>query len=121
MIHGVGFSSTAANNTVTFNNGTTGQVTSATATTLTVTHLSGLTGGLLSATVTSNGHSSANTPVATAIPVVTRSTASLGVTATTLIIKGFGFSSTTSSDIVTFGGGETGTLSYDPARIRYAW
>jgi len=44
-IQGVGFDSTAANDTVTFSGGVTGTVTSATATQLTVTNLSGLVGG----------------------------------------------------------------------------
>jgi hypothetical protein len=115
VIIGMGFSLIAANNTVAFTSSSgvvvTGTITGATSKTLTVTHLSGLTGGLLYATVTSNGRSSAITAVATVIPVVTKSTQSLGVTAATLIINGFGFNPNTSSDIVTFGGGETGTVT----------
>jgi hypothetical protein len=66
VIQGFGFSSTLADNTVTFNNGTTGKVTSATATTLTVTDLSGLIAGSLTAIVISNGVSSgADVEVAT--------------------------------------------------------
>ena len=60
VIHGHGFSATAARNTVTFG-GVTGKVTRATATTLTVTGLSGLATGTLTATVTSNAES-ARTP-----------------------------------------------------------
>jgi hypothetical protein len=115
VIHGIGFSTTVANNTVAFTSSsgvvTTGIVTSATATTLTVTGLSGLTGGALIATVTSNAQSSAGTQVATVIPVVTSSGASQGLTTTTMIINGFGFSPTASGDAVTFGGGETGTVT----------
>ena len=112
IIYGLGFSSTASDNTVTFSGGATGKVTSATATKLTVTSLSGLTVGSLTATVTSNSVSSTSAvQVATVIPVVTTSTASLGVNATTLIITGFGFDTTAAHDVVSFGGGVTGTVS----------
>ena len=114
VIHGIGFSSVAANNTVAFTSSsgvvTTGTVTSATTTTLTVTGLSGLTGGILSAKVTSNGHSGDNTAVATVLPVVTKSTAFLGANATSLIIYGFGFNPTASNDTVTLSGGLTCTV-----------
>ncbi len=112
-IYGVGFSSMAANNAVAFSGGVTGKVSSATATTLTVTNLSGLmTVGGLTATVTSNAVSAANAvQVATVIPVVAASTASLGMTATSLTINGFGFDPTPGNNIVTFSGGVTGTVS----------
>jgi hypothetical protein len=58
VIQGFGFSLTASDNVVTFNNGTTGKVTSSTATTLTVTGLSKLAAGSLTAIVVNNGFSS---------------------------------------------------------------
>ena len=69
IIQGFGFSSAAANNTVTFSGGATGTVTGAASTTLTVTGLSGLAVGALTATVTSNSVSSASAvQVATVTP-----------------------------------------------------
>jgi hypothetical protein len=110
-IQGFGFSTIAANNTVAFSGGATGTVTAATATQLTVTSLSGLTAGPLTASVTSNGVSSDSVTVATVAPVITTSTAYLGVTATTLTIQGFGFSTTAASNVVTFSGGVQGTVT----------
>ena len=102
VIHGFGFSTTAANNKVAFNGGTTGTVSSATATTLTVTNITGLVGGGLLAIVTSNSVSSgAAVEVATVTPVVTASTAALKVNATSLVIHGFGFSTTPANNAVT--------------------
>ncbi len=49
--------------------------------------------------------------VATVAPVATVSTANLAANATSLTIKGFGFSTTASSDKVTFSGGATGTVT----------
>ena len=61
-ITGTNFSTTAGNNSVTFNNSVTGTVTSATSTSLTVTSLSGVSslsnGTSLTAIVTTNGQSS---------------------------------------------------------------
>ncbi len=112
VIHGFGFSSTPANNKVAFNNGATGTVTSATATTLTVTNITGLVGGGLLAIVTSNSVSSgAAVEVATVTPVVTASTASLRVNATSLVIHGFGFSTTAANNVVTFNNGTTGKVT----------
>ncbi len=111
-IKGVGFSSTAGNDTVKFNNGATGKVTSATSTALTVTSLTGLVSGSLTVIVTSNGASNATAvQVATVTPVVTKSTANLGVNATTLVIHGYGFSATAANDKVTFSGSVTGTVT----------
>ena len=59
VITGTGFDTTAANNTVIFNNGAIGTVTGATATSLTVTFTTQPTSnGNLTAVVTSNGNSS---------------------------------------------------------------
>ncbi len=44
-------------------------------------------------------------------PVVTKSTTSLSPSATTLTIKGFGFSTTIADDTITFSNGVTGTVS----------
>ncbi len=111
-IHGFGFSTTASNDKVTFNNGATGSVTSATATTLTVKSLQGLVAGNLLASVSVNGVSSAAAaPVATVKPVVTPSTTSILPSATTLTINGFGFDPLAANDTVTFSNGVTGTVS----------
>jgi len=60
-INGFGFSTTPGNNTVTFNNGAVGTVTSATATSLVVTFSTNpLAAGSLTAIVTSEGVSSGN-------------------------------------------------------------
>ncbi len=116
-INGFGFSATASKNVLTLTNGSggvIGTVTAATVAKLTVT-LSGtkLTGGTLSATVTSNSQSSGTAvQVATVIPVVTLSTASLLANATTMTIAGFGFDTATpSNNVVTFSGGATGTVT----------
>src|SRR5262249_33855593 len=92
--------------TVRFGGGVTGTVTAATATTLTVTSLKGLVAGSLSASLTIAGVSSGSaTPVATVVPVVTSSAANLPFNATSLTIHGVGFSTTASSDTVTFADG----------------
>lgn len=112
-IDGFGFSTTAANDVVKFNNGATGTVSTATATALTVTNLSGLIAGNLTATVTSNGVSSGTdqVQVANVTPVVTANTANLAANATTLVISGFGFSTTADNNDVTFPGIAAGTVT----------
>ena len=92
-IAGSGFSTTPGNNTVVFNNGATGTVTTATATSLTVTFGTKPTAlGSLTAVVTTSGASSGSpVQVATVAPVVTANTGSLAANATTLTINGFGF------------------------------
>jgi uncharacterized protein YkvS len=51
--------------------------------------------------------------VATVLPVVTKSTASLGGNATSLTINGFGFDATTpGNNVVSFSGGVTGTVTH---------
>ena len=60
---------------------------------------------MLTASVTVDGSAAARSvQVATVVPVVTASTASLAVNATTLVIHGFGFSTTAANDTVTFAG-----------------
>ncbi|MCU1441719.1 MAG: hypothetical protein JWP85_2716, partial [Rhodoglobus sp.] len=110
---GFGFSSTPANNTVTFNNGAVGTVTSASNTSLTVTFSTApVTAGALFARVTTNGViSSGSTQVASVTPVVTLNTATIQNTATTLVINGFGFSPTPASNSVTFSGFATGAVT----------
>ena len=112
IIDGFGFAPTAGNNTVKFNNGTTGKVIAATATQLTVGGLTGLTAGALDAVVTSNHQSSgAAVQVATVTPWVNTRTGNITVNANTLVIKGFGFSTTPSNDLVNFSNGATGTVT----------
>jgi uncharacterized repeat protein (TIGR03803 family) len=114
-ISGIGFDKNAANDSVTFDNGVTGKVTSATTTSLIVSlsGVSGLTAGtLLHASVTVDGVSSGNpVQVATIAPVVTSSTANLPANATSLTINGLGFDKNTANDSVAFDNGVTGTIS----------
>jgi hypothetical protein len=109
---GDGFDTNAANDSVSFGGGVTGVVTAATATQLTVASLTGLVGGPLSASVLVNNESSgAAAQVASVTPVVTAAATPLAANAHTLTIDGFGFSPTPSSDVVTFAGGATGTVT----------
>ncbi len=100
-ITGQGFDPTAANNTVTFNNGAVGSVTSATTTSLTVTLSTAPTAaGSLTAIVTVNTLSSGSAvQVATVVPVVTTSTADLLASASTITINGFGFDTTAATTL----------------------
>lgn len=110
-INGFGFSTTPANNVVTFSGGVTGTVTAATATQLTVSSVTGLVVGELDASVTVNGVSSgAAVQVANVAPVVTSSAGNVAANAATLTISGQGFSTNAASNIVTFVGGATGTV-----------
>jgi preprotein translocase subunit YajC len=116
-ITGAGFSTVAANNTVTFNNGAVGTVTAATATTLTVTFSTKpQTAGSLTAIVVTNGASSgAAVQVANVTPVVTLSTANLAITASTITITGFGFSAIAAGNSVVFNNGAVGTITASTA------
>jgi len=116
-INGFGFSNTAANNAVTFNNGAIGTVTLATATRLTVTFGTKPTVvGNLTAVVTTNSVSSgAGIQVANVRPAVTLSTASLLSNATTIIINGIGFSTTPGNNTVVFDNGADGTVTASTA------
>ncbi|MFO1065425.1 MAG: hypothetical protein U0892_16285 [Pirellulales bacterium] len=112
-IYGLGFDSTAANNTVVFNNGAVGSVTGATGTTLTISFSTKPTSaGSLTAVVTTNTLSS-GTPVQVArvVPVITTSSANLNADANSVTIAGFGFSSTALSNVVTFNNGASGTVT----------
>ncbi len=112
IIAGTGFSAVEANNTVTFNNGAEGTVTLASGTSLTVAFSTRpQEAGPLTATVTDlAGNTSALATIRTVRPVVTANTATIDATETSIIINGFGFSSTTNS--VTFSGAAlTGTYT----------
>ena len=117
IITGYGFSAAPGHaDIVTFNNGVTGKVTGATVSSLTVTSLTGLTAASsLTASVTVGGVASAATQVATVVPVVTSGTANLGANATSLVIHGFGFSTTATSNVVAFSGGATGKVIHATA------
>jgi hypothetical protein len=117
VIHGVGFSATASDNQVAFSDGATGTVTSATATTLTVTGLSGFIAGSVNVIATTGGVASTSTPIATVTPVITKSTASLGVDATTLTINGFGFDPNPANDVLTLGGVTVSVDSATPTQL----
>jgi hypothetical protein len=111
-INGVGFSPTATGEAVTFSNGVKGKIASnSTATQLFITNLTGLVAGNLTATVTADGFSSLSDQVATVIPDIFTSETELPPTAKSLLIHGAGFSSDKADDIVTFGGGVTGTVT----------
>jgi hypothetical protein len=111
-ISGFGFDPIAAHNTVVFNNGAVGTVTTASATSLTVTFSTKPTSaGPLTAVVTSNSLSS-GTPiqVATVAPVITASTANKGANGTTIVINGFGFDPVVAHNTVVFNDGAVGTV-----------
>ena len=112
-ITGSGFSTTQANNVVIFNDGATGNVTSASAGSLTVTFgFKPTNAGVLTATVTVNGVSNGSAvQVATVIPVVSVSTTSISTQATTLTINGFGFASANANNSVAFSPSGAGTVT----------
>src|SRR6185436_11065567 len=112
-IAGFGFSTTAGNNTVVFNDGAVGTVTAATATSLTVTFSTKPTSaGSLTAVVTTSSVSSGSAvQVATVTPVVTSSTSNLAANAATMTIAGFGFSTTAGNNLVTLNNGAVGTVT----------
>jgi len=112
-INGFGFDPIAVNNTVVFNDGAIGTVTTATANSLTMTlSTSPSTAGDLTAVVTTSSRSSgAAIRVATVIPVVTVSTTSLAANAATVVINGFGFGTTVGNNLVTFNNGAIGDVT----------
>ena len=112
VIRGI-FNPVAANNTVTFNDGAVGTVTSASATTLTVTFTTPPTGlGSLTATVTSAGLSTgAPVQVATLVPVVSTAMGVIGLNATTFAINGFGFDPIAANNTVILSNGAIGTVT----------
>ncbi len=83
-----------------------------------LTKVTGLTAGLLTATVTVAGFSSSTVQVATVKPVVSASTTSLPANPPpTVIIHGFGFSSTPSDDVVTLGGVQYTPTTASPTEL----
>jgi hypothetical protein len=106
-IHGLDFDPTAANNTVAFNDGAVGTVTTASSTSLTVTiSTEPKTAGSLTAVVTTDSESSGNpVQVATVTPVVTARTASLTAGATEITFYGFGFDPIAADNEVVFNDG----------------
>jgi hypothetical protein len=119
IIKGLDFDPTAANNTVSFDDGAVGSVTTATATSLSVTLTTApTTTGSLTAIVKTDGVSSgAAVQVATVVaaisaPTVTSSTTTLAANATTLTINGSGFDVTGGiNDLVTFNDGAAGSVT----------
>ena len=112
-ITGFGFSPTAANDSVSFNQGTVGTVTSATATSLIVTFSTG--GSLLNAIVTVSGSGmSSSTQVATlTAPTIDTEITNLPANAANSVdIYGyFGDALSTATDFVTFNLGAVGTIT----------
>ena len=119
LIEGTGFDTTEANNIVTFDNGAVGTVTNATATSLTIDFTSGTaptTLGALQAFITVNGVDVGATPVtvATVTQTVNNNTTSpqvVAIDATTMTIKGKGFSLTASENTVALYSDAIGTVS----------
>jgi len=95
------------------NNGAAGVVTAATSTSLTVAFTTSPDeAGLLNAVVTSNSVSSGSAvQVATVIPEIESNTAILAANATTVLIFGYGFDTTTANNTVTFDNGAAGTVT----------
>ena len=111
-IFGSSFDPTPGNNTVTFNDGAVGTVIGANPTSLQVQFTTPpTTAGSLTASVTTNGVSSGTAlQVATVIPVVTSSTATLDVGGTTtLVINGYGFDPNNTKDTVALTNNATGS------------
>ncbi len=122
-ILGSAFDTTASHNSVSFNNGVTGTVTSvnASGTSMTVTSLSGLSslsvGTVLKASVTVDSVSSGSavqvaTIAAASTPTVTSTTDNLPLNATSMTIDGTGFDTVIlANDVVTFNNSVTGTVT----------
>jgi hypothetical protein len=113
IIAGLGFDTTLANDSITFDNGAVGSITAATSTSLTVSLTTRpVTAGSFTAVVTSNGVSS-GTPVQVALvtPVVTSSSAQVAANASTVTINGFGFDPTVANNAVTLNNSAVGTIT----------
>lgn len=111
QIFGSGFSTTAADNTVTFSNGAVGTVRAALPNRLTVTLNTRPTAGVLTVVVRTNGVNSASTQVATVSPTVTSSTGRLSLNGTRLMIRGAGFDTTAANNTVVLSRGAVGTVT----------
>lgn len=106
-INGFGFDATAGNNTVVFNNGAVGTVTTTSATSLEVTFGTNPTSaGSLTAVVTTDSVASGS-----AVRVATGSIVDLALTESSIVIEGFGFSPTAANNTVVFNNGATGTVT----------
>lgn len=105
-IAGSGFSAVEANNTVTFDNGADGTVTSSTATAMTVTfgYKPDVAGPLTVEVTDLAGNTSAPTVIRTVKPVVTANNDPIDATETTIYIEGFGFDFDPENCSVTFSG-----------------
>jgi hypothetical protein len=119
IIAGNNFSSTPANNTVTLNLGAVGTVTAATLTQLTVTLTTQpTTTGALTAVVdvAPDCDSGAAVQVANVVcTFVTANQANMDVNSATLVIDGFGFSTTPANNTVAFNLGASGTVTASTA------
>jgi hypothetical protein len=115
IIAGTFFNTTPANNTVVFNDGAVGTVTAATSTQLTISFSTPPTaiGALTAIVTTPDGNSGSAVQVATIVasPMITSSTASVGINATTVKINGSNFSATPGNNTVVFNDGAVGTVT----------
>jgi RHS repeat-associated protein len=105
-IYGTGFSSTASQNSVSFN-GATATITSASTTTLVATVPSGATTGPISVTSPAGSATSAGSFVVTnppSAPTISGFTPMIGTSGTSVTINGSNFDPATRNDIVTFNG-----------------
>ncbi len=112
-IGGFGFDPNKANDSIVFNDGAVGSVTTATATSLTVAFSTKpVTAGSLTFVVTTDSVSS-GTPVqvATVTPVVTSSTSVMLNTFSTITINGFGFDPSANNNLVALNLGAAGTVT----------
>jgi len=103
IITGTNFSTTPANNVVTFN-GTTAVVTASTATSITTSVPTGATTGKISVTVAGNSAASASDFTVIQPPTITSFTPLSGTVGTSVIITGTNFSTAPASNIVAFNG-----------------
>ena len=118
-INGLGFANANASNSVAFNLGATGNVTSSSPTSITVTFTAQPSVGNLTAVVTSNTvPSGAAVQVATVTNLgITPNTANLAQNATTLVIAGNGFSTTVANNTVTLSSGTATVTAATAAQL----
>lgn len=110
-LSGTGFSTTAANNAVSFG-GKAAVVTSATATRLTATVPTGAVDGKVSVTVGgSSAQSSESFALAPSGPVVSKMEPISGAPGTRVVLTGSGFASAATDNVVRFNGGMLGELA----------
>ena len=111
-INGFGFDPTAGNNSVAFNLGAAGTVTSASPTQLVVTFTTQPAAGNLTAIATTDSISSGSAVQVAAVVLVTiiPNTASLAEDATQIVINGLGFSPTNANNAISFNDGAVGQV-----------